>query len=153
MQDQTTTTLTDVLSEVLADLAFMFSDDGQCTPAASERWLYTAISYKGSPSGTLRLTCTRTFATQLAVNLLGLETGEETTEQESNDAVMEFMNVLCGQYVTAAFGTEDVFHLTIPEVLELPTAPEFGDVEKSSEDVSLLSVNGQWLHLLHQRNG
>lgn len=152
MQDQTTTTLMTVLSKVLADLAFMFADNERCAPPVSERWLETAISYEGSPSGTLRLTCTRTFATQLAVNLLGLETGEETTEQESDDAVKEFMNVLCGQYVTAAFGAEDVFHLMIPELLKRPTAPEFGDPEEPLEDVALLSVDGQWLHLRHQRN-
>lgn len=152
MQDQQTTTLTTVLSEVLADLAFMFADDGEREPSVGERWLETSISYKGSVSGSLRLTCTWTFAAQLAANLLGMESGEETNEQEANDAVKEFMNVICGQYVTAVYGTEDVFNLTIPEVLELPIAPDLEEFENSSDETALLSVDGQWMKLLHQRS-
>ncbi len=152
MQDQKTTTLTTVLSEVLANLAFMFTDDGEFDPAAGERWLETAIGYKGSVSGSLRLTCTATFAAQLAANLLGVESSAETIEQESIDAVKEFMNVVCGQYVTTAYGIEDVFNLTIPEVFERSTAPEFDDPEEASEDVVLLSVDGLWMELRHTRS-
>ncbi len=149
MQVQKTSILTTVLSEVLADLAFMFTDDGEFDPPVGERWLDTSISYQGSESGSLRLTCTNTFAAHLTANLLGMESGEETTEQESHDAVKEFMNIVCGQYVTAAFGTEDVFNLSIPEVLELPDTPELEDSEEESPDVALLSVEGQWMQLLH----
>lgn len=152
MQDQKTTTLVTVLSEVLANLAFMFSDDGELDPPSDERWLETLISYEGSASGSLRLTCTRTFATQLAANLLGIESGEETTQKESIDAVKEFMNVICGQYVTAAYGNEDVFNLSIPEVLDLPTTPVLGDPDVESEDMTHLSVDGQWLQLRHTRS-
>lgn len=152
MQDQQTTTLTTVLSEVLANLAFMFTDDGEVGSPLGERWLETSISYEGSMSGTLRLTCAATFATQLAANLLGVESGEKITEQESNDAVKEFMNVVCGQYVTTAYGIEDVFNLTIPEVVERATTPRFGAPEGAPDDVALLSVDGQWIQLLHERN-
>lgn len=152
MQDQMTKTLTTVLSEVLADLAFMFTDEREFDPPVGERWLETTISYKGPEAGSLRMTCTEPFAAQLATNLLGLESGEETSEQESNDAVKEFMNVVCGQYVTAAYGTEDVFNLTIPEVQELATTPEFGDCEEAAGEVALLSVEGRWMQLLHTRS-
>ena len=152
MQDQKTLTLTTVLSEVLANLAFMFTDDGEFEPPVGERWLETVISYEGSVSGSLRLACTETFAEKLAANLLGMESGEVISEQESNDAVKEFMNIICGQYVTAAFGTEDVFSLTIPEILELPSTPEFGDSDEASEEVAILSVDGQWMQLRHARS-
>lgn len=152
MQDQKTTTLTTVLSDVLANLAFMFTENGEYETPAGERWLETLASYQGPVSGSLQLTCTETFATQLTVNLLGMESGEETTQQESNDAVKEFMNVICGQYVTAAYGTEDVFNLTIPEVIEQPITPVFGDQELESQDMALLMVGGQWIQLLHTRS-
>jgi len=152
MQVQKTSILTTVLSEVLADLAFMFTDNGDFDPPIGERWLETSISYQGSVSGSLRLTCTNIFAGHLASNLLGVESSEETTEQESNDAVREFMNVVCGQYVTAVFGTEDVFNLTIPEVLELPDTPQLVEPEEDSADIALLSVEGQWMQLLHTRS-
>ncbi len=151
MQDQKTATLTTVLSEVLANLAFMFTDDGEFDAPVGERWLETTISYEGSTSGSLLLVCTGTFTQQLAANLLGVASSEETTEQESNDAVREFMNVVCGQFVTAAYGTEDVFNLTIPEVVELSVTPDFGDPEDVPDDTALLSVDGQWIRLLHER--
>jgi chemotaxis protein CheY-P-specific phosphatase CheC len=151
MQDQKTTTLTTVLSEVLSDLAFMFTDDGESDPPVGERWLDTSVSYQGPVSGSLRLLCTGTFAAELASNLLGTDPESEPAEQESIDAVKEFMNIVCGQYVTAAYGTEDVFNLTIPEVSALPTTPVLGSLEDVSEDLSLLSVDGQWLQLLHTR--
>lgn len=152
MQDQTTTTLTTVLSEVLANLAFMFNDDCEFDPPVGEQWLETLISYEGSVSGSLRLTCTETFATQLAANLLATESGVATTRQESHDAVKEFMNVICGQYITAAYGSEDVFNLSIPEVLERSSTPILGDPQEAAEDMALLSVDGQWMQLLHTRS-
>ena len=152
MQDQKTTTLTTTLSKVLANLAFMFTDDDEFAPPVGERWLETTISYEGPVSGTLRLTCTRTFATQLAANLLGVESCEKITEQEQDDAVKELVNVICGQHITDVYGTEDVFNLTIPEVLEPSTTPVLRDPEAAPEEMALLSVDGQWMQLLHTRS-
>jgi hypothetical protein len=146
MQPQTTPTLTTVLSDVLADLAFMFCDGGEYSEQPGESWLETSISYSGRVSGELHLTCTRAFAEQLAQNLLGIESGEEISQQVSTDAVQEFMNVICGQFVTAAHGTEDVFNLSIPIVSELDGQPF---VEDSGDDSAQLSVDGQWLQLRH----
>lgn len=146
MQSQTTATLTTVLSDVLADLAFMFCDGGEYSEQPGESWLETSIGYKGGVSGELRLICTRSFAEQLAENLLGIESGEEISKQESTDAVREFMNVVCGQFVTTAHGTEDVFNLTIPTVTELEVVPF---VEGGEDETAQLSVDGQWLQLRH----
>ncbi len=146
MQSQTTATLTTVLSDVLADLAFMFCDGGEYTEQPGETWLETSITYSGGVSGDLRLICTRTFAEQLAENLLGIESGEEISKQESTDAVREFMNVVCGQFVTAAHGTEDIFNLTIPTVTELDDEPY---VEGGGDETAQLSIDGQWLQLRH----
>ncbi len=151
MQDQKISTLTTVLSDVLANLAFMFTDDGEFEAPVGERWLETSIGYDGPVSGTLQLNCTEPFAVQMAGNLLGMDSDGELTEQESMDAIKEFMNVLCGQYVTAAYGTEDVFNLTIPEVLELPSTPCLDSPEGYSEDSALLSVDGQWIQVVHTK--
>lgn len=152
MQDQKISTLTTVLSDVLANLAFMFTDDGEFEAPVGERWLETSISYEGTVSGALQLICTDSFAVQMAGNLLGLDSEAELTEQEAMDAVKEFMNVLCGQYVTEAYGTEDVFNLTIPEVLELPSTPCLASPDEDSEDVALLSVDNHWMQVTHTRS-
>ena len=146
MQQQTTTTLTTVLSDVLADLAFMFSDGGVYCDQPGELWIETVICYQGGIAGELRLICTRSFAEHMAQDLLGIEPGGEISSQESTDAIREFMNVVCGQYVTAAHGTEGVFNLSIPTVLELEEEPF---VEECGEETTQMSVDGEWLQLRH----
>ena len=48
MLQQKTATLTTIFSEVLANLAFMFTDDEPGPPSAGDIWLETFISYQGS---------------------------------------------------------------------------------------------------------
>ena len=43
MLQQKAPTLTTILSEVLANLAFMFTDDESAEPAPDDRWLETTI--------------------------------------------------------------------------------------------------------------
>ena len=90
MQDQKSATLTTVFSEVLANLAFMFTDEAPPEPPPGDVWLETTIAYSGPAAGTLRLWCTRGFSTRLAANLLGTD---PDTEQSTEDAVKEFMNI------------------------------------------------------------
>lgn len=149
MQDQETSKLTTILSEVLANLAFVCADDQGVDPPAGERWLATTIRYKGPVAGSLRLICTRGFAVQVAAILLGIDPSDDLARQESDDAVKEFMNILCGQLVTAVHGTEDVYNLTIPEVVELSAVPEFGTRCETPAEESLLSVNGEPVQLFH----
>ncbi len=147
MQDQQTATLATIFSEVLANLAFMFTDEEACQPPAGDLWLETTISYNGPITGTLRLRCTRDFSIRLAANLLGTDPDDPDTEQSSRDSVKEFMNIICGQFVTAAHGTEQVFGLTIPEIVELPGTPEFTTCEET--DTSVVSVDGLLVQLSH----
>ena len=137
MQESKTATLTEIFSDVLADLAFMSTHDEEVVSDAEARWLETSISYGGPTSGTLRLRCTKDFSVLLAANLLGAEAG---VEAKASDAVKEFMNIFCGQFVTAMYGTEEVYNLTIPRIEELPEAPELR--EDSGLESAVLSVAG-----------
>ena len=147
MQDQITSTLTRVFSEVLSDLAFMFRDEEPAEASDKETWLETTIAYSGVVSGTLRLRCTRGFASHLAANLLGTGPGEGTLDSTSDDAVKEFMNTVCGQFVTAEHGTKEVFTLTIPQIRRLPTAPNFNGNDEG--DSSCMTVEGHPVQLTH----
>lgn len=120
--------LTTVVSEVLGDLAFMIADDAAEELPAGSIWLEGRVSYRGPERGTLRLWCTREFATRLAANLLGLEPDEGEAQIGADDALRELMNVLCGQLVTTWHGTEQVFHLSIPTVVECSEPPTMADV-------------------------
>ena len=147
MQEQQTATLTTVFSEVLASLAFMFTDGEQHEPPPDTVWLETKISYYGPFQGTLCFCCTQEFSTLLAANLLGIDAEDERAVTAGEDASKEFMNIVCGQLVTALYGTEPVFNLSIPQ-LEVMDAPP--DLFVSGDpDVSTLWVEGSPVQLCY----
>ncbi|HNQ23851.1 MAG TPA: chemotaxis protein CheX [Phycisphaerae bacterium] len=134
-QQQQTATLTTVFSEVLANLAFMFTDTEPGEPVLEGEWLETMISYHGPYQGTLRLRCTRAFTVLLAANLLGIDPDDDEAEHGADDAAKEFMNIVCGQLVTTLHGTDPVFNLSIPRSTPLAEPPDL-----YSEDVSTTST-------------
>jgi len=147
MEQQKVSTLTTIFSEVLADLAFMFTDEDQPDVSAADNWLETLISYDGPAKGTLRLQCPKDFCVLLAGNLLGIDPRDDDAESKAEDAVKEFMNILCGQFITTTHGSDEVFDLTIPETRELAERPD----SPSCDDrwASTLTVEGYTVQLTY----
>ena len=97
--------------------------------------------------GSLRFWCSRDYSVLLAANLLGVDSNDEDAGAQGEDAVREFMNIVCGQLVTAVYGADEVFNLTIPETRELAETP---DLDKGTADeVASLSVEGHCLQIQH----
>ncbi len=141
--------LGNIVLDVLGDLAFMVTDDAQPELAVGTVWMAAEVTYFGETSGTLRCWCTRDFAARLAANLLGIEADEGEAQIGAEDAVREFMNVLCGQLVTTWHGTAGVFNLSIPTVHECIEAPT---VEAGSADQSCqVSIEGEPLLITYQQ--
>lgn len=115
--------LTAVLSDVLGNLAFMIGEEGPADLSAGTVWLQGEVQYRGPVEGALRCWCTRALAIQLAANLLGVEPEAGEAQLSAEDALGEFLNVLGGQLVTARYGSEPVFALSIPTVRECVDAP------------------------------
>ncbi|UCG17278.1 MAG: chemotaxis protein CheX [Phycisphaerales bacterium] len=153
MQEQKTASLAAVVSEVLQNLAFMFTDFYDAEVSSKDIWLETEIGYTGPARGTLRFHCNREFTTLLAANLLGTDPESVDSPAKANDAAKEFVNILCGQLITALHGTEDVFDLTIPRLRELPETPDFtasGDPQSDNVQSASFSVQGHRMHVLHR---
>jgi CheY-specific phosphatase CheX len=144
LPQQKTATLTNIFSEVLANLAFMFTDEGPTVVSAGDVWIETTIGYRGAAEGTLKLLCTRDFAGLLAANLLGIDPEDESVEAKAHDAVKEFMNIVCGQLVTALHGTQKVFDISIPTAEDLPAFPDAPD---EARETCTLSVEGHHVRL------
>jgi CheY-specific phosphatase CheX len=140
LPQQKTATLTTIFSEVLANLAFMFTDEEPAVISPGEVWIETTIGYRGTAAGTLTLLCTRDFARLLAANLLGIDPEDETADSRAHDAAKEFINIVCGQLVTTLHGTQHAFDISIPVSRELPTCPEPSGEEGS--ETCVLSVEG-----------
>jgi hypothetical protein len=144
-----TTDLKTVVTDVLGDLAFMVTDDEAPDLRAGAVWMQARITYFGPASGTLSCWCTRDLATQLAANLLGIEPEEGQALTAADDALREFMNVLCGQLVTSWHGTEAVFNLSIPDVSECDETPQ---MDPAAEASCQISIDGEPLYCTYHKN-
>lgn len=141
--------LTTIVGDVLGDLAFLVSDDEQSEASPGTVWMECHVSYSGPPGGTLCCWCTREFAVQLAANLLGLNPENEAVLSGVDDALREFMNVVCGQFITACHGTDRIFNLSIPTASQCAQAPRF-DFD-GSETACALTVSGEPFYCKYER--
>lgn len=111
-----------VLSQVVADVcqrqAFLFAEE--CDPdsalAAVGPFQRAAIAFTGPRQGILEVAATRSLTLELITNLLDLDPENEDATSATADALGELVNVICGQFLTAAFGSRAVFRLSIPEI-------------------------------------
>lgn len=142
--------LTNVVLEVLGDLAFMVTDDRPAESPAGADWMQGEISYHGDARGTVRCWCTRGLAVRLAANLLGIEAEEGQAHLAAEDALREFMNVLCGQLVTAWHGRAGVFNLSIPRVSVGDGPP--AQLGGAARDTCQVSVEGERLVCIGARD-
>ncbi len=150
MQPQTHSPLTTVFSDVLSDLAFMFTDDEPAEPSPGSLWLEGTIRYQGPVSGELRVLCPMEFTRLLAANLLGIDADDAEAEARSPDALREFLNVLCGQFVTAAYGHDKVFDLSIPQARVLSETPT--ELGRDDDDARVFNVEGHCVQLIHRQD-
>lgn len=145
---QQTMNLTTLASELLANLAFLFVDDTAASQGAEDEWLESDIAYTGRQSGVLRLQCPRGFARVLAANLLGVESTSGDADARAEGAVTEFMNILCGHYVTAMYGADATAELSIPQLIPLPQAPEACEAAPGVEAIAFV-VSGYDVRMAH----
>lgn len=141
-----------VAAEVLGELAFMVAEDdpGAARPAGAA-WLEGTISYRGPVGGALSLWCPQALATRLAANLLGLEADAGSARVRAADALGEFLNVLCGQLVTAWHGRQAVFNLALPAVRECAGPP--GPETLPARNWCRLRVEGEPLVCAYRQEG
>ncbi len=143
----TRTALSGIVNEVLGNLAFMIGEEAPPAAAARSDWLQSEIHYYGPYAGGLRCWCTPKTAVQLAAALLGSDPDESEAQAAAEDACREFINVLCGQVVTAWYGSEAVFGLTIPTVNRgAAAAPLPGG---AAAEFCAISVAGEPFYCLH----
>lgn len=117
-------TVGEVFSEAIEAQAFMFADEEpleDLAPPAGGSVKLT-MEFSGPHNGQLLLVIPRTMCTELTVNILGIEEEEIDETIDIADAAKELLNVVCGQLLTAAYGQEPVFDLSVPLAAELDEA-------------------------------
>ena len=84
----------------------------------------SSIRFSGPNNGIYRVCCQADFMNALAQNLLGELDDVSLSDQE--DALKEMANVVCGNLLTALYGSDKTFDLSQPLVEERKVA----DLEK-----------------------
>lgn len=146
--NQTASEVATILSDVLADLAFMFGgpEEHPLRPRP-ETWIECSIGYSGPVTGAIRFRCTRSFSVMLASNLLGVDPSDVDVKRKAEDAVKELVNIVCGHVVTTLHGDDAVFDLSIPRVAELADAPDW---ESDADDAdATLYLDHQVVQIFH----
>lgn len=106
---------------ILEHAAFLFTEQmlPEDYPESASQWLPIGVrlEYEGPRSGELRLWIAEPLSRTIAQNMLGLDEMEDCSEEKEMDAVKEILNMILGNFLTEAFGTEVVFHLGIPRII------------------------------------
>jgi CheY-specific phosphatase CheX len=130
-------TLVDTATRVFEQAAFMFADE--VDTIENQLDIGVSLSYSGEKSGTIELWTIGELALTIANNLLG-ETGELSGDKliaRQTDAVKEMLNMIAGNLITDLYGTEPIYNLDIPEIIEIP-----GALSEIPENAAKLNVEG-----------
>jgi chemotaxis protein CheY-P-specific phosphatase CheC len=113
-------TLARVAEKILAELAFMFSmPDDEAVRHVSSALVASSVDFVGPFSGTLALAMSANMLPAMASNMLGLDDGDGSpTPDQQRDALKELANVVCGNLLPAMAGTEAMFKIEAPQIVE-----------------------------------
>jgi CheY-specific phosphatase CheX len=124
MESRTSDEFRSVVEGVLERFAFLLAE-ADAAGAPGPEWgkrggeyLHVSIAFSGPSEGVVNLIAPDGLCRQLAANVLGGEP-EEMTGEQAGDALKELANVICGELIERLFGTDAVFHLTIPTLIRV----------------------------------
>lgn len=147
---------TEVLCEVLEKLAFMFGEpveDGQEAELQTPAEAYLGcIRFNGSSKGVLSLAVGTDMCIELAANMLGTDPDDPDAEQDARDALMELLNITCGNLLTTLYGVETVFELTPPEAIKID-ASDWARLEADPESFAFIIEDYPALFKVHIEEG
>ncbi len=109
-----------VFIDVTEKMAYMFGDvvpaDELPDVPRDAGFVKVSMEFSGPSGGLLTLAVPEKMCSELAANVLGLDSNDERAEEAAHDALKEILNVTCGNFLTEMAGEESVFDLTVPEM-------------------------------------
>lgn len=120
--DKNTGIALQTIGRVLESAAFIFTDQLSAAEIPLvDTWEAEGVglSFTGTTrSGELHMWVSTGFACIAAANMLGVDAQSDSAQAKGLDALKELLNMVVGNFLTAAFGDEQVFELGLP--LSLP---------------------------------
>jgi CheY-specific phosphatase CheX len=121
-----------VARETFENMAFLLvmDDEGDFTDNAARPApaIGAKVSFAGPASGEVYLTVSAEALPALTNNMLGtedaLDGSPSATPDQQTDALKELLNVVCGNLLPRLAGTQAVFDVHAPQILDVPRIPE-----------------------------
>jgi len=138
MNDENNELLLRVCCDVFENLSFMFGETIDLDEAEtdSDSFLKVSMSFKGDKIGSVDMIVPVEISASLAYNILGIDEDEELPPDSPIDALRELLNTICGQLMTALFGDQPVFDLSVPETKTI-SLEEWNELVESEEYLAL----------------
>jgi chemotaxis protein CheX len=111
-------TLIESAKEIFETMVFMDISEATEANQEVEGWaLLGSITFKGGIEGCLAICCSTPCSQAIAVNMLGLETPGELTEEGTCDAIGEIANMIMGGVKSRLLKTVGNLEVSIPSVV------------------------------------
>lgn len=110
--------LLEVSTQVFETSAFMAVYPPEVTNLDGEfPQMAASISFAGPATGRLILAVSPIILSPLATSMLGLDITDDVSEDGQTDALLEVLNMMCGNVLTEIYGSKPVFNLCPPELM------------------------------------
>jgi len=147
MEGKNAIVLDSVCKLILEELAFLFCESQDAT-AFDYSQIHDAheasMSFTGPKTGKFEIAAGRNLCMLLASNILGIEPHEEMAESYADDALKEALNVICGRFLSEAYGEEAVFSLSAPVIGSVNDLSHV-DEKAESENIHFFETEGYCL--------
>jgi CheY-specific phosphatase CheX len=110
-----------IFGEVLEKQVFMFPEpiDAAEVVPSPETLCASSMTFTGKCRGGVLLAAPEALTRAIAANFLGTDEDDPLVEEHGRDSLGEILNVLCGHLVSALYGREEVFDLSVPRIFSL----------------------------------
>jgi len=118
MNEKVNDVISTVVTDTIEKLVFMFASP--YTPENSTEEdpdIGVSVSFNGPFSGTLGMKVSEEVLSEITVNMLGVDSEDEISLEDQNDALKETVNVFCGNILPAIGGKSAVFNIDAPEIV------------------------------------
>ena len=140
MQNEYRTILTEVFCDTLLQYAFLFGDECPKDELSVDNadCLKITAGFSGERSGELGIVASTDLCAILTSNVLGEDPdGYEELDENTSDALEELINVVCGQFLTAAFGEDLIIDMSPPIAARMDIA-EWNSLVDDEKTISFM---------------
>jgi len=146
MQAEINGILTREAIDTLEKLAFVFGYPEDVAAIATDDLCRAGVEFRGPFEGRLVMGVSWDALPELTANMLGLDESEPLGKTEQQDAMKETLNIICGNILPVIAGTEAVFDLGAPAVIDDTDLPAAADANLVASAGISLDEGGCTLH-------